>query len=329
MGMSSAIHAFTAIDGAVSHTKSLLWPFRAGVWLRLAVISLFVGGFGGGFNFFSFNDGGRDAAFSPGFGMPMDSFAPGAGMILLLIGVVLLIALVFGIIGSIFQFVFVDCLTSGEVSLSRTFGMRSGKGLRLFLFQVIFSLLMIAAVVVALLAVFLPMQGIGAPNMLALIALIPAAVLILVVVVTVLMLTIDFVVPVMIRSDCGVIEGWRHAWTFLRPDLVNAAVYVVFRFILGFVLGIIALLLVLVAMAVIAVPLVAVGVVAGIALKAAAVPVHVLLLLIGIVVAVPVLLLVQVPFATFLRYYSLGVLGRFSPEYDLFKGPEPSGATEA
>ncbi|NVO66143.1 DUF7544 domain-containing protein [Methanofollis tationis] len=320
--MSSAIHAFTAIDGAVSHTKSLLWPFRAGVWLRLAVISLFIGGFGGGFNFFSFPDGGGHA----GSGMPVDLFAPGAGFIFLLIGVILLLALFFGIIGSIFQFVFVDCLTTGEVSLSRTFGMRSGKGLRLFLFQVLFALLMVAAMIVVLLTIFLPVQSVGAPNLLALIILVPAALLILVIIGIVLMLTIDFVVPVMIRSDCGVIDGWRHALAFLRPDLVNAAAYVVFKFLLGIVLGLIALVLALIAAAVIAVPLVAVGVVAGIALGNAAVPVYLLLLLIGIVVAVPVLLLVQVPFATFLRYYSLGVLGRFSPEYDLLARPEGSGA---
>jgi len=329
MGMSSAIHAFTAIDGAVSHTKSLLWPFRLGVWLRLAVISLFVGGFGGGFNFFSFPDGGTKTGFPAGTGMPMDAFTPGVGLILLIIGIVLILALVIGVIGSIFQFVFVDCLTSGEVSLSRTFGMRGGKGLRLFLFQFIFALLMVAAMIVALLAVFLPMQGVGAPNLLALIALVPAAVLVLVIVGVVLMLTIDFVVPVMIRSDCGVIEGWRHACAFLRPDLMNAAVYVVFRFVLGFVLGLIALVLALIAAAVIAVPLVAVAVVAGLVLNAAATPVYVLLLLVGIIVAVPVLLLVQVPFTTFLRYYSLGVLGRFSPEYDLLEGPEPSGEGDA
>lgn len=325
MDMTSGIHAFTAIDGAVSHTKSLLWPFRAGVWLRLAVITLFVGGFGGGFNFFSFPDGGGHA----GSGMPVDLFAPGLGVAFLLIGVILLLALVFGIIGSIFQFVFVDCLTSGEVSLSRTFGMRSGKGLRLFLFQVAFALLMAAAVVVALLAVFLPLQGMGAPNLLALIVLVPAAVLLMVCVGIVLMLTTDFVVPVMIRSDCGVIEGWGHTWAFLRSDLVNAAAYVVFKFLLGIVLGLIAMVLALIAAAVIAVPLVAVGVVAGIALGKAAVPVYVLLVLIGIIVAVPVLLLVQVPFATFLRYYSLGVLGRFSPEYDLFGGQDSPGAVQS
>jgi hypothetical protein len=325
MGMSSGIHALTAIDGAVSHTKSLLWPFRAGVWLRLAVIALFVGGFGGGFNFFSFPDGGGHA----GSGMPVDLFAPGLGVAFLLIGIIIILALVFGIIGSIFQFVFVDCLASGEVSLSRTFGLRSGKGLRLFLFQVVFALLMVAAMIVALLAVFLPVQGMGAPNLLALIVLVPAAVLILVCVGVVLMLTTDFVVPVMIRSDCGVIEGWRHAWAFLRPELVNAAAYVVFKFLLAIVLGLIALAIALVAAAVIAVPLVAVGVVAGIALGDAAVPVYVLLLLIGIIVAVPVLLLVQVPFATFLRYYSLGVLARFSAEYDLLKSPAETGAVQA
>jgi hypothetical protein len=51
MNMGSTYAALSVLDAAINRTKSLLWPFNLGVWLRLAVISFFVGGSGGGFNF--------------------------------------------------------------------------------------------------------------------------------------------------------------------------------------------------------------------------------------------------------------------------------------
>ncbi|WP_243669844.1 hypothetical protein [Methanoculleus chikugoensis] len=42
--MAEDMYAFSRLDGAFQRTKSLLWPIRWGVWLRLALIALFVGG---------------------------------------------------------------------------------------------------------------------------------------------------------------------------------------------------------------------------------------------------------------------------------------------
>jgi hypothetical protein len=44
--MGAGIHAFEAFDGAVERTRSLLRPSDSGIWLRLAVTVLCIGGFG-------------------------------------------------------------------------------------------------------------------------------------------------------------------------------------------------------------------------------------------------------------------------------------------
>ncbi|TAJ44787.1 DUF7544 domain-containing protein [Methanofollis fontis] len=316
--MGSGFYAFDAIDDAISRTKTLLWPFRAGVWFRLALIALFVGGFGGGFNIFSYNlDSGPD------MGMPLD---PGVSMalVLALIGIVLLLALIFLMIGSILQFVFVDCLSSGTVSLSRTFGLRSGKGLRLFLFQFGLMLLIFAAIALLALILIFPAGMTGTPNVVFFLLMLPVLLVLAIIVGVVMMLTIDFVVPVMIRDDCGVITGWRRVWGFVRADLKNTAVYVVFKFVLGIVVGLIVLLLALLVLAVIAVPLLVVGAAAMYIMNGAVLPFYLLLLGIGVLIAIPFLLLVQVPFVTFFRYYSLGVLSSFTPDYDLLPPGEAS-----
>ncbi|MDD3621365.1 MAG: hypothetical protein PHQ81_03060 [Methanofollis sp.] len=317
--MSDDFYAFRTIDGAISRTKSLLWPFHAGIWLRLAVIALFVGG-AGGFNPFSYNFGGANQ---------IDQTAVPAGLelsdptILLIVGAILLIGLLFFYLGSVFQFVFVDCLSSGEVSLSRTFGLRTGKGLRLFLFQVLLILLLIAAMALLVVLFVLPAAAGGRGTLIyGLLVLILVLLLLALLFGVILTLTTDFVVPVMIARDCGVIEGWRKVWGFLVADLKNTLVYLVTRFILGIVVGIILFILVLLVLLIVGLPL------AGIALLAmgltpTATPVFFIpLLVIGILIALPLLLLVQVPFMTFFRYYALLVLGLFSPEDDLLPASE-------
>ncbi|MBP2145064.1 hypothetical protein J2129_000518 [Methanofollis sp. W23] len=317
--MSDDLYAFRTIDGAISRTKSLLWPFHAGIWLRLAVIALFIGG-AGGFNPFSYNFGGADQIDQAGVPSDLGLTDP---TILLIVGGVLLLGLLFLYLGSVFQFVFVDCLSSGEVSLSRTFGLRTGKGLRLFLFQVLLILLLIAAMALLVVLFVLPAAAVGeASILLGLVVLIPALLLLALLFGVVFLFTTDFVVPVMIARDCGVIEGWKKVWGFLVADLKNTLVYLVTRFILGIVVGIILFVLVLLVLLVVGLPL------AGIALLAmgltpTAAPVFFIpLLIIGILIALPLLLLVQVPFVTFFRYYALLVLGLFSPEHDLLPARE-------
>lgn len=315
--MTADYHAFSAFDGAVSRTKSLLWPFNIGVWLRLAVIAFFVGGFGGGGGSnYSFPDrGGQDIGSMPDF------FGLAPTTLLLIVAALIILALVFTYIASVFQFVFVDCLTSGRVSLSRTFRERMGPGFSFFLFDVLMAFLFIAVMIG--LVIFGAVTGIfsGISNVVALLLILPVVILLALVVGLVLMLTVDFVVPVMIADNCGIVEGWRRAYGILRADLKNAAVYVIAKVVLSIVAALIMAVLGLIVLGIVGVPLFVVALLAGLFADGFALGALVLLVLVGILIALPFLLLLQVPFVTFFRFYSLDVLRRFSPAHDLLAEP--------
>ncbi len=324
MNMGSTYAALSVLDAAINRTKSLLWPFNLGVWLRIAVISFFVGSSGGGFNF----PGSYSSSNAPGGGMPGmgDALMSNLGIILLIIAVILIFVLVMWLIGAIFQFVFVDCLRTGEVSLRRYFGPRAGQGFRLFLFEL--GLGLIIFLLIAIPVVLLIISAGGFVSRIASLAVVPfilvliAAIFLLALLIGLVMLfTIDFVVPIMVRDDCGVIDGWRTCWGIIRTEWKQALVYAVAKFLLGIATGIIMLIAVIIAALAIAIPFVIIGILAAAA--GGPVPVYIALLVLFFVVMLPVGLLISVPFVTFLRYYSLEVLAAIAPAYDLLPAAGP------
>ncbi len=288
MSMSDEMFAFSELDGAFKRTRELLWPIRWGVWLRLAVVALFVGG----------------GVIDP------TVLQPGT---LSLIAIVLIAALAFIYIGAVVQFVFVDCLASGRVVLYPSFRRRLGEGGRLFAFELALVLLLLAFVGVVVLALRSLSPQVSWPVLL--LAALPIILLIFVVYGVVHLLTTDFVVPIMILEDCGVIAGWRRLCRTLSPQVMQTAVYIVVRFLLGIAAGIVQGIATLLALAAIAIPFVLLGL-ALLALAVVAVPVLLVLLAVPfLVIAIPAALLIAVPFVTFFRYYSLQVLGRLAPAY--------------
>ena len=317
--MSSDYFAFSALDPAIQRTKELLWPFNIGVWLRLAVISFFVGGSFGGIN-----PGTGFSTDQPPFGMgempfsfPTEAVPAIPFLIIGLIIAIAIVAIIFTYLSSVFQFVFVDCLSSGKISLSRTFGERTGKGLRLLLFMVGVISILIAVIVALAIGLF---AGGGPSNFLAVLVFVPVIIILALITGIIMLFTIDFVVPVMVRDDCGVLEGWRRVYAFTTAELLQSFLYIVAKFILNIVAAIAMLILILLTWAIIAIPFVVIG----LALSAAfAIGFVVLLVLLipFLIIAIPVALVISVPFTTFFRYYSLLVLARFSPDHDLLPAP--------
>ncbi|MDT8358370.1 MAG: hypothetical protein RQ758_07705 [Methanomicrobiaceae archaeon] len=319
--MSSDYFAFGALDPAIQRTKELLWPFNLGVWLRLAVISFFVGSGVGGFN-----PGTVYSTDQPPFGMgempfsfPTEAFPAAPFVILGLIIAIAIVAIIFMYLSSVFQFVFVDCLSSSNISLSRTFGERTGKGLRLLLFDVGVVAIVILAIGAIAIGLF---AGGGPSNFFAVLIFVPVVIVIAILLGIILLFTIDFVVPVMVRDDCGVLEGWRRVYALTTAELLQSFLYIVAKFILSIVAGIAMLILVILAWAVIAIPFVVIGIALTAAL-AIGWAVLLVLLIPFLIIAVPVALIISVPFTTFFRYYSLLVLASFSPEHDLLP-PAPA-----
>ena len=326
-----ALHAIDDLEDAFEATKAFLWPFDTSRWLKLAIVVFFVGGASGSFptsgTNFSFDEG-TFAGGEPT--LPVDlgpiTIADGGdlfALVAVVVAVGILLALLFGIVGSVMEFVLIASLREEEVHVRRYFRAHLGAGLRLFGFRLVLGLLavlLIAGPIVALaLGTGLGQMGPGAVFGLVLLA-IPLAVVFGVLFALIDGFTTFFVVPVMLVEDRGVLSAWRRFWGVLRAEWKEYLVFVVLTAVLtlvaatavGFVVGIVGLVLV------------GPVVVAGIA---SAVTGSVVLLAIvgaiGLVAGLAVLFvaaLVRVPVVTYFRYYAMFVLG--DTERDLDPIPE-------
>ena len=111
--------------------------------------------------------------------------------------------------------------------------------------------------------------------------------------------------------------GWRRLIGIISSQLCQTIVYVITRFVLGLVAAIAQMILVIIALLVIAIPFVLIGIVFLAILQGRNL---ILLLALGVpylIIAIPVTLLIAVPFVTFFRYYTLLVLEGLRPEYRL------------
>ncbi|ELZ91577.1 hypothetical protein C440_14724 [Haloferax mucosum ATCC BAA-1512] len=339
--------AIDALDDARDATASLLLPFDAERWARLAFIAFFVGGFGSGGGGGAGNTG---TSVPSGTGdVPVDSlpeFVTPENVFIATVGllaVIVLLVLGFFFVGSVMQFVLVDGVVSKDIRIRKPFRERLGLGLRVFVFKaglVLAVVLVLTLPVLALLFGGTPVGGL----VLVVIPLIFLAIPVLLLLSAVLQLTTDFVVPTMIAEDRYVLSSVRRVLSVFRSELAEFGLYVVVRLFLGFAasiaVGIAALLLLFVA----AIPFVIVGGGLAIAFSAAGVPLFslaggVVFGIIGVLFLLTtfaVSALVQMPVVTFFRYYSLFLLGSVDESLDLVSSfrtdddsPAPEGPTPA
>ena len=346
--------AIDALDDARDATASLLLPFDAGRWARLALIALFVGSIGSG-------GGGAGNAGNTGFTFPADGGVPPtdfpidsfpefvtAGNVfavaVALVAVAFVLGIVWSIIGSVMQFVLVDAVVSKDVRIRKPFRERLGLGLRLFVFQVGLVLAVLLLLGAPLAAVVLGGINLDGTVFLLAIPLVFLALVVFFVLAVALQLTTDFVVPTMIAEDRQVIESWRRVVPVFRAEFSEFGLYVVIRFVLGILASIAVGIAAALVLLVVAIPFAIVGGGLFLALAGAQVgilsPVGVVLLgglgLLFVLTAIVVSAFVQMPVVTFFRYYSLFLLGSADESLDLVSGfrtdddsPAPEGATPA
>lgn len=336
------LYAIERIDDAASLVRSLLFPFEAWLWLKLAVVTAFVGlGTGGG---------GIEGIFSnvtstPTVGVTTpdigDVTLPENLLVILgvILGVLVLVGLVLAAVGAVMEFVLVTALRDREIAIRRTAGRHARQGLGLFGFR--FVLGAVASVLVGGTAVALffgeittalaggqidvdPGSAVLRGSLVGLVGLVVGLPVVLV-----HGLTTEFVVPVMLGTDRGVLAGWRRFWPVLREDLVQYGTYVLIAFVLrivtaiaaGIVVGILSVLA-LIPVALVAVA-VGVGALAGGAVSTGTVVGLVVLgvAYLGIVVAISGV--VYVPVRAFHRYHALLVLGDTDADLDVVAGIRP------
>ena len=325
------LHALEDLDDALDVTRRLLTPIDRSVWVKLAIVAFFIGGPGAGFNSFQYTTGGSG---NGGGGPPGDVVFPDIGFpvwlaIAAVVGVVLLIGLLFALVGSVMEFVFVESLRNEEVTIRRYWGRRWRQGLRLFGFRVVIGLVVFGAAALAAGTGFLLFEGAGPGAIAAIVLLLlPAFVVTGILVGLVNGLTTVFVVPIMVLEDRGVIAAWRRLWPTITDQPSQYLAYVVASFFLSILGGVLIALGIGVFVLLLLVPF---GVLFGIGVALFALvsePVGIVaLVLVGVMFGLTVLVgaaLVQVPVQAYLRYYAMLVLGDVDPDLDLI--PEQRAA---
>lgn len=260
-------HAIDSVDEAIEETRSFLSPFTLRRWLKLALISIFVGT-GGGSVFSLFNSGSSlpsDDSFGNGSavgnesaGVPMaggNETIPGGFpsgelpppsellhmaseelvLVVAIAAVLLGIGLAVALLSDILRFVFYDDLQTDEVRLIEPAKRRFGQALRLFGFKLVVQLLTLAPFALIGYVVLTGSVPLG-PGAYVLIGLLVAAILLVSTVVS--RITSEFVVPTMVITDSGVLDGWRRFWPVLRGQLSQFGVYLVAHFLLLLAIGI-------------------------------------------------------------------------------------------
>lgn len=316
-------HAYDSLQDALEATKALLFPFSLRRWLALAVAAFFVGGTTGFDVNYNVGTGTVDfpGPISGPRGTPLQTFFPGMGFseFLVLLGIALAAGTILWYLGALFEFVFVEQLRTREARLSGRLGPAARPGLSLLGFRLAAGLL---AAATALFAVLLP-AAFGAAGVLLVLAFLPGLVVVGIGLWLANRLTTDFVVPVMIANDDGLVDAWRAFWPELRDERREYGLYVLARIVLGILAGVALAVGYLAVAIVVAIPLGILFVVIFfvlvefVSVSLAEFAALGFLLVGAAIVLVVGTVLVAVPVRTYLRYYALFVLGGVSPDYDL------------
>ncbi|MDS0280514.1 DUF7544 domain-containing protein [Haloarcula onubensis] len=331
-----SLHAIDDIGDAIDATKSLLFPFAARTWLKLALVVFFIGGGGGGLNGLqnAGNFGGQDQPTGGGVDQPITDGAPPQTVdgllaaipaeVLVIGALVLLLVLVFGLLSNFMEFVFVQSLIEREVHVRRYLRENVGNGLRLLAFRLAVALVSLLLTVGFLYTLFATVFGGNFDNVTAsaLFSILPLAIVFFLTVGVVQGLltgfTTVFVVPMMLTSDRGLVGSWKRLLGSMGSNIKQYLAYLAFSIVLGIGVGIVGSIFGLIATLLIAIPFVLVGAVAFFALGGG----HVALVVVGVIAVLFALVLllattlIQVPLQAFLRYYAMLVLGDIDAALD-------------
>jgi len=239
------LSATDAMGPAFEHTKTQLFrPFRLAQWTKLALVGLFAGemgtGGGGGPNLNIPTSGKHSQHNFPG--LPHIDPALLVTLVIVLAVVIPVLWLLFLYINSRMRFVLFDSVVTKHCSIRQMWRSRGGPALRYFGWQVAFTLLAFAGMIVlvgipALLAFLAgwfspPGQHIGRLILAGLFVFFLFIVYVAAIA-CVHVFTKDFVVPQMAIEDISAIEGWRRLLPMLRSEKGGYAAYAGMKIVLA------------------------------------------------------------------------------------------------
>ncbi|ELZ38518.1 DUF7544 domain-containing protein [Halorubrum distributum] len=315
-----ALHAVQNIEEAFGVTREFLTPVDVRRWLKLALVVFFVGS-GVSFPTAQFNTSTPSGDVSNGelpFRLPVDVVT----LVIAIVAAGLLLVGLFALIGAIMEFVLIESLRTGEVSLRRYWRQSWRQGLRLFGFRIAIGLPMIALFAgwIALLVVpILTGRDPTVPFTVFLVG-IPVVFLISILYALVSGLTTVFVVPLMLQADSGVLAAWRRLWGSIKTAWKQYLAYVVIAFLLTVAAGIIASIVVGIIAIVLLIPILIVAAIIHVTVSISSTIGLVVLVALGALFGLSMLViwtLAQVPVVTYLRYYALLVLGDIEESFDI------------
>ncbi|NLV27856.1 MAG: hypothetical protein GXY48_11950 [Methanomicrobiales archaeon] len=309
----SEYQAILALDPAIKSTKKRFWPIQPGKIWRLLIISFFIGAWiTGPFP--------QDVPFSdiPGLSYLTVDGNTGVetGQIIGIVIGILAILLVYSLFSSIFQFIFVDYLSSGTEWLLPSFRSRIGMGFRLLVFYLVIIFVIGLCAAVAIVFIAIPQLVTDPDNparfLVALLYTLTGLLIMIIPAWIVTIITTDFVVPVMIIHNCGIILGWKTIIKEFSGRWDETAIYLLIKIIINLVAGVI-------------VGIILVGIIEGLGFSSTLLipginsgkSTSLVEILPAIIIMGCITLVVMTPVVTFLKYYSLIFLEFMADAYTL------------
>jgi hypothetical protein len=321
-----------AVDAALKRTKkALIEPFNFWKWIRLGIILFFIGSNG----FLNFN--------SPAnYNLPSDRTegAPSTEKILnqinqvweqyntyilIAISVIIFLILLFILISSIMEFVFVESLVTNRVAIREPFKKYLRPGFHLFIIQVVLGIVILSLFILLMLPImqkFLEPRTTATPGMiLGGILWFIAVMLLLAVVSGFIKSFISLAIPVAIYQEISITTAIRKILGRFREDWKQILVYWAVRVILWIVasiaVGLVALILFVILVLILLIPaLMLYFMLSALGHGTGSIVFWALMIPYGIIAAgvlILLMLIVSVPVPTFMKYHLLTFLQRWYP----------------
>ncbi len=239
-------HAVDAVDDAVEATRQFLFPFSLVRWTVLALLVLLMGSTVNTNVSFPFVP---DAEFT----LFPNGVVPGAvvgeletALVVAIVAAVTAIGIVIAVAALTLRLVFYDALRTNEVRVWVPFLSRFRQAFGLFVFSTVVGVVTVLPILLAVLGVATvgwgPLdvlsEAIAGLSGWSLGGAVLISGLVLLVALLVLRFTYEFVVPVMVHRDLGVLAAWSRFWSTLRESWTEFLLYLVIHFFLGVAISI-------------------------------------------------------------------------------------------
>ncbi len=340
-------HAVDAVDDAVEATRRFLFPFSLIRWTVLALLVLLMGSTVNTNVSFPFIPDAEFTLFPDGVIPEAVVTELDTALVVAIVAVVTAIGVVVAVATLTLRLVFYDALRTNEVRVWGPFLARFRQALGLFVFSTVAGIVTVLPLLLAILGVttvgwgpidavseaVAGLSGWGLAGAVLFGGLLTLGALLVV------RFTYEFVVPVMVHRDLGVLAAWSRFWSTLRESWTEFLLYLIVHFFLGVGVSVAETVVFLFAGGAVLVLggvtiLIAAGILGGLsAVTGTTVGMVTLVLVVsaGVIALLLVFLPVRLVTRTYLIAYEVTTLGGVDPELAMLDptiDPDAAGPTE-